>query len=165
MGSPLHPETLPEGQLPCDRVLDDGISVEYSLTGHAFVTIQRHADEAQLPFEEAVEQWIVKRWVGWVRSKLLEHFLGWRRWSGFKASDYGLLRRESVTHMVEQPVMEEVIQRLAQGGENLDIMDWAVQNGQDVEGVINLLDRININEKRRRLLTSHIRQFLETKFG
>lgn len=159
MASRSRAETLPEGVLACDRVLDDG-QVQYSLTGHAFIVMQRYADAEGLSFDVAAQQWTTRCWVGWVRSKLLEHFLGWRRWSGFKPRDFGLLRRESVLHMVDEETMQEVIDRLGDGGENLDIIDWAVANGKDIDGVIDLLDRININDKRRRLLTSHIQQFL-----
>ena len=160
-----HPETLPEGMLCCDRTLEHSQAAEYSLTGHAFIAIERYAVEQDLSFSHASEQWLTRRWTSWVRSKLLEHLLGWRRWSAFSVRDFALLRRESVLHIVQESVMEEVINRLANGGENLDIMDWAMHNDIDVDGVIHLLDRININEKRQRLLTGHIRLFLQAEKG
>jgi hypothetical protein len=154
---------LPEGRIECDLVRADGVTV-HSLTGHALCAIDRHKwIESQKSGRDlgysAVEDWIERYWKGWTRSKLIEHLYGWRCWGAFDERDFGLLSRETVEHHVPRTVLEEVAGILADGGENLDVISWALARDAAMEGILWLLDRIDINAKRHRLLTDHIRLF------
>ena len=154
---------LPEGELDCDRRRSDGVVV-HSLTAHALSAIDRHkwieSQKAGYDLGQgAAEDWIERCWKGWARSKLMEHLFGWRCWGAFEERDFGLLLRETVEHHVERPTLERVAEILAEGGENLDVITWALGEDEDLDGILWLLDRIDINAKRHRLLTDHIRLF------
>lgn len=159
-----QPEYLPEGHLPCDRVRKDDVVV-HSLTAHAIQALERHKwiESQKYGYDigyRAFEEWLRHCWGGWTRSKLLEHLYGWRCWGAFSESDFGLFSRSSVEHHVPQEVLQKVADLLAAGGENLDVLSWAIGEDHDVQAIMWLLDRIDINAKRQRLLTNHIRLFV-----
>jgi hypothetical protein len=165
IGGGSQAERLPEGQLPCDRERPDGVVV-HSLTAHAIQALERHKwIESQKAGgnvgSRAYDDWLDRCWKGWTRSKLLEHLYGWRCWAAFDESDFGLFVRSTVEHHVAREVLEQVAEILAGGGENLDVINWAVGNGAELDAILWLLDRIDINAKRQRLLTAHIRLFLQ----
>ncbi len=156
---------LPEGRLANDYERPDAVVV-YSLTAHALFALDRHKwIESQKAGRDlgraAVEDWLERYWKGWTRSKLVEHLYGWRCWGAFDEGDFGLLNRTSVEHHVTHSVLEHVATILAQGGENLDVISWALSLDQQLDEILWLLDRIDINAKRRRLLTDHIRLFID----
>ena len=155
---------LPEGTLCTDRVLADG-EVEYSLTAHALAELERHRwIESEKRGGDigirAYDHWIEHCWNGWVRSKLLEHMYGWRRWSAFKPDLFGLMRRGTVEREVPSSVLHRVAAILGQGGENLDVITWAVDGTDVLPNVLWLLEQIDINAARQRLVTDHLRLFL-----
>lgn len=160
---------LPEGQLPADRPGAEGITV-YSLTAHALYAIDRHKwieserNNRDLG-DAAVDEWIERHWRGWVRTRLMEHLYGWRCWGGFGEEDFGLLNRGTVEVHVSRHILEEIAGILAAGGENLDVITWALSSNQSLDPVLWLLDRIDINAKRSSLLTDHIRRFVERNRG
>lgn len=159
----MNATDLPEGVLDCDHTREDGLVV-HSLTAHALCAIDRHKwIESQKAGGDlghtAIEDWIERCWKGWTRSKLMEHLFGWRCWGAFDEKDFGLLVRESVEHHVERHLLESVAAILAEGGENLDVINWAIGQNLTLDGILWLLDRIDINAKRHRLLTDHIRLF------
>jgi hypothetical protein len=156
---------LPEGRLPTDRVRDDGVVV-HSLTAHALAAMERHkwleSEKAGRDLGEAsFSDWIDRFWKGFTRAKLVEHFYGWRCWGAFDEFDFGLLTRQSVEYHVSNAVLEKVAGILAEGGENLDVINWALSVHEPLDPILWLLDRIDINAKRHRLLTDHIRLFVE----
>lgn len=162
----IRKETLPEGVLPCDRIRPDGLVV-YSLTGHALQAIDRHkwieSQKARRDMGgEAVEDWLNYYWAGWTRAKLLEHLYGLQCWGAFGEEEYGLFKRSSIEHHIDETTLKHVANLLANGGENLDVIDWALATGQTLDAILWLLERIDINAKRHRLLTDHIRLFLYT---
>jgi hypothetical protein len=163
---PYHDDTLdlPEGILACDDIRTED-AVIYSLTGHALIEIDRHRwiESEQHGHDlghHADEHWMTHCWKGWVRSKLLEHLFGWRRWSAFGPDRFGLLVRGTVERMVSSDLLHQVARILAHGGENLDVIDWALEHDHPLDTVLWLLDRIDINAERQRLLDNHLRLFL-----
>lgn len=156
---------LPEGQLVIDRTGDDGVVV-YSLTAHALCAIDRHKwIESEKHGRDmdawAMKDWIDRCWKGWTRARLIEHLYGWRCWGAFDVEDFGLLSRQTVDFYVSRSILEAVADILAAGGENLDVITWALTVDQPLDAILWLLDRIDINAKRQRLLTDHIRLFTE----
>jgi hypothetical protein len=162
---PTHVTDLPEGRLPADWLRPDGVVV-HSLTAHALCAMERHkwieSEKAGHDLGEgAYRDWVDRFWKGFTRAKLMEHLYGWRCWGAFDEADHGLLARHSVEYHVNHGVLEKVATILAEGGENLDVITWALAVGQPMEPILWLLDRIDINAKRHRLLTDHIRLFIE----
>jgi hypothetical protein len=156
--------SLPEGDLATDQVRPDGVVV-YSLTAHALQAMERHkwieSKQAGRDLGVAVlHDWLDRYWIGWVRSKLVEHFFGIRCWGAFSERDFGLLIRSTIEHNVTDAIIRETCLILGNGGENLDVIDWAISNAADLNAVLWLLDRIDINARRQRLLTNHIRLFI-----
>lgn len=155
---------LPEGVLPTDRHLPDG-TVVYSLTAHALAEMERHrwieSERAGHDLgQETYHDWLRRSWTGWVRACLLQHLSGWRRWTAFSKRHYALFRRGSVERQVPTRILRSVADILVRGGENLDVLNWAVEQREELEAVIWLLERIDINAVRQRLLTDHIRLFM-----
>lgn len=156
---------MPEGQLPADRMRCDGVLV-YALTAHALYAIDRHKwIESEKNHRDlgdsAVDEWTDLHWRGWARARLMEHLYGWRCWGGFGEDDFGLLLRATVEYHVHRHVLEKVSSLLAAGGENLDVIAWALSTQEPLDPILWLLDRIDINAKRSHLLTEHIRQFTQ----
>lgn len=165
MSDPREPELLPEGVLATDRQRPDGIR-QFSLTAHAIQEMARHRwIESQKAGHDCGDQadhdWLALYWKGWARSKLLEHYYGWRYWSAFGSQQYGLFNRTTVEHAVPDDVLKKVAEILAGGGENLDVIDWALSQSCSLDPILWLLDRVDINAARSRLLTDHIRLFLK----
>lgn len=157
-------EDLPEGILPSDQVGDDGILV-LSLTAHALAAMDRHKwiDSERVGRDlgcKAYLDWVDRYWKGWVRSRLIEHLYGWRCWSAFDPRQYGLLARSSVEHHIPSATLRIMATILAEGGENLDVITWAMHQGEPLEPLLWLLDRIDVNANRSRLLADHIRLFI-----
>ena len=157
---------LPEGILPTDRVRPDGVVV-YSLTAHALHAVDRHkwieSEQARQDLgPSACVDWVNRYWKGWTRAKLIEHLYGWRCWGAFDDETFGLLSRQTVEYHVPRDALRQVATMLANGAENLDVINWAIGAEQDLDPILWLLDRIDINAKRQRLLTDHIRLFTES---
>lgn len=158
---------LPEGTLPTDRLGPDGVVV-HSLTAHALYAMDRHKwieseKRGRDVGEPIFKDWIDCYWKGWTRARLMEHLYGWRCWGAFEEDDFGLLSRATVDYHVPRLILESVAGILADGGENLDVISWAIANGHNLDQILWLLDRIDINAKRHRLLTDHILLFTERK--
>lgn len=161
------PEDLPEGLLACDVALADGTLV-HSLTAHALAAAERHkwieSEKARCDLgDPSLKDWVDCYWTGYVRARLMEHLYGWRRWSAFEDDHFGLLARSTVQHFLSREVLHQVALLLREGGENLDVISWATAAGHDLDAIIWLLERIDINAVRHRLLTDHIRLFIEPR--
>jgi hypothetical protein len=159
-----HLSEQPEGRLASDQLRTDGVVV-HSLTAHALQAMDRHrwieSEHAGHDVGDAVlGDWVDRYWKGFVRARLIEHLYGWRCWGAFDEADFGLLARRSVEYHVSTSVLQEVANILADGGENLDVVTWALARGEALDPILWLLDRIDINAKRHRLLTDHIRLFI-----
>jgi hypothetical protein len=154
---------LPEGELPNDYLGANGIVV-HSLTAHALFAIDRHKWIESEKYSrdvggDAVSDWLDRCWKGWARARLLEHLYGWRCWGAFGLDDFGVLIRETVDYHVPRGILLHVAEILAAGGENLDVISWAIANGENLDAILWLMDHIDINAKRQRLMTDHIRLF------
>ena len=163
-GRPPVVEDLPEGLLPADQVGADGTAV-LSLTAHALAAADRHkwieSERAGVDLgSRAYRDWIDRYWKGWVRSRLIEHLYGWRCWGAFDRRQYGLLARSSVEHHIPSATLRVMATILAEGGENLDVITWAMHQGKPLDPLLWLLDRIDVNAHRSRLLADHIRLFM-----
>ena len=126
-----------EEVLSADEVRDNGCTV-FDLTAHAIHALEAHKwlrseDEGRDLGWSAINEWLEHHYKGWARSKLLEHLYGWRCWGDFGEHHYGLFRRSTVEHNVPKQVLEKVAELLADGGENLDVITWALEEDRDLD--------------------------------
>ncbi len=95
--------------------------------------------------EYAVHCWVREHWSGYLRSKLLEHLMGFKYWSELDKGDFGLLKN---SFHDERTLLDCIIDRLKANQENLDILLWAQDWHICAERVINILEALDINSRR-----------------
>ncbi len=95
--------------------------------------------------DEAIRDWERRFWRLWLRDRWLEHLNGNRLWHELPARDFGLLCREFHRN---HALVERIVERIKQGGENLDILDWAIDEHLDVDDTIAILKVLDINSAR-----------------
>ena len=98
--------------------------------------------------EEAIRQWVRQHWHGYLRARWVEHLQGVCFWIELEQCDFGLLRREFHD---QKPLLDEILGRLKNGGENLPILWWAHDQGYDwdqVNRIINILTALDVNSAR-----------------
>ena len=79
---------LPEGPLAPDCMNEDG-DVIYSLGAHAVAEVGLWLTEEP---GKVWREWFASHWHGFVRSKMVEHFYGWRQWGCFPEHNFRCLR-------------------------------------------------------------------------
>jgi hypothetical protein len=94
--------------------------------------------------ESAIRSWVRQHWNGFLRAKWLEHLEGKTFWIELDQDDYGLLQER----FLDSSLIGEVVERLKQGQENLDLISWAIDSGQDVDELIDILEALDINSRR-----------------
>jgi hypothetical protein len=94
--------------------------------------------------EEALRCWARRYWRPFLRARLLEHLLGRRFWAELDRGegDFGGLAGH------EAGPGAEVLRMLRDGAENLDVILWARRAGADLEAVLRLLERADVNSRR-----------------
>lgn len=95
--------------------------------------------------EFALQQWVKKHWWGFLRARWIEHLHGARFWIELDQDDFGLVFRE---FHEQRQLLDEIVSQIKNGKENLDIVDWAVDNQLPAEIVYRILERLNINGHR-----------------
>jgi hypothetical protein len=100
--------------------------------------------------ESAIRCWVRHHWNGFLRAKWLEHLEGKTFWIELDQDDYGLLQDD----FLDSPLIDEVIARLKTGQENLDLVSWGIDTGQNVDDLIRLLEVLDVNSRRIECLFS-----------
>lgn len=95
--------------------------------------------------EHAISRWVREHWSGYLRSKLLEHLLGYKYWSELDKGDFGILKYRFQEQTI---LLDRIIDRLKANQENLDIILWAQDWNIDTDQVINILEALDINSRR-----------------
>lgn len=95
--------------------------------------------------EYAVNCWVREHWSGYLRSKLLEHLLGYKYWSELDKGDFGILKH---SFQEQATLLDCIIDRLKANQENLDILLWAQDWNVCSERVIDILEALDINSRR-----------------
>jgi hypothetical protein len=98
--------------------------------------------------EHAIQQWVRKHWNGFVRARWIEHMEGRRFWIELPREEFGLLKRRDVIEFGY--LLDEIIELVRCGAENLGIICWARHYKTDAEQVTvqHILNLININAHR-----------------
>ncbi len=95
--------------------------------------------------ECAIKGWVRQHWHGYLRARWLEHLRGHCFWVELDRGDFGLLQR-AFTHQHE--LLDQVVDLLKDGRENLGVIAWATQSGQPLPHVLAILEALDINSRR-----------------
>ncbi len=95
--------------------------------------------------EAALRQWVKQHWWGFLRARWIEHLHGARFWIELDQDDFGLVFREFHD---QRWLLNEIVNLIKNGKENLDILDWAQKNQISSDTVVRILERLNINGHR-----------------
>jgi hypothetical protein len=136
---------------PCTRVTADVVrpSVRMSVHDRGAVEAQRHkwieSEKAGRDLGEwAIRGWVRQHWNGFLREKWLEHLEGRTFWIELDHDDFGLLQRPFRNSLL----IGEILWRLKMGQENLDVLNWAIDERLDMEEVVEILETLDINSRR-----------------
>ena len=97
--------------------------------------------------ESAILCWIHEHWNGFLRERWLEHLHGRTFWIELDQGDFGLLQRE----FRDSPLIDHILHLLKAGQENLQVLNWAIDNKlsrDQVLEVIHILEILDINSRR-----------------
>ena len=92
----------------------------------------------------AIREWVRQHWNGFLRARWMDHIEGKAFWIELDQDDYGLLKYA----FLGDSLMTEVLDRLKRGGENLDLILWALAEGVDMEQLFEMLEVLDINSRR-----------------
>lgn len=92
-----------------------------------------------------VSEWYDRYWSIYCRHKCLEHLHGNRIWKEFDAEDFGLIEALLEEHDL---LLELILDRAMFGMENLDLIQWALDWGLPRDRVIDILERLDLNQAR-----------------
>ena len=95
--------------------------------------------------EQAVKEWVQQHWNGYLRARWIEHLQGARFWVELDQGDFGLLQRRFHD---DQVLLDQILDRLKQGQENLDIILWALDTLLPMKPVLEILQNLDINSRR-----------------
>jgi len=92
----------------------------------------------------AIRDWHEKYWRIFRRQCWIEHMYGEKYWIELDHHNFGVLKNIQMDTMI----MNSVLERLKQGGENLDIINWAKQENIPDNEIIRILTILNVNSSR-----------------
>ncbi len=95
--------------------------------------------------ESSVRQWVKEHWHGYLRARWVEHLQGKCFWIELDRGDFGLLQREFQN---QRDLLDRILDQLAAGKENLDVLAWAVSNNIPTESVNEILAALDVNSRR-----------------
>ena len=109
---------------------------------HRWIESEKHGQDLG---ERAILEWYRRYWRAWVRHCHLEHLGGRRCWREFQDYDFG-----SLYSLILQGdlLVDRILDRLGEGCENLDVLEWAGEWGLPMERVIDILMQVDINRAR-----------------
>lgn len=95
--------------------------------------------------QSAIEDWYRKFWKKYCRARRIEHLSGEQQWLEFDEREFG-----QMYEMIQagNPQLDDLIHRIEDGWENLQFMLWMHQERktrEEIDGIIDLLEIININ--------------------
>ena len=94
--------------------------------------------------EWAIRCWVREHWNGFLRARWLEHLQGRNFWIELDHNDFGLLQRA----FQDSTLIEDILAMLKSGLENLNVLNWAIDNGLAMDEVLEILEMLDINSRR-----------------
>ncbi len=116
-----------------------------SLYREADIEMKRFQKESLWGPEAAAEEWNRKHWWEWARKRWLEHIKGETFWIELGESDFNLVNKGISS---DSYLLEQILGKLEIGKENLNIINWAVDLGADMDEVVEILGKLNLNRSR-----------------
>src|SRR5579883_970159 len=95
--------------------------------------------------ESSVRQWVKEHWRGYLRARWVEHLQGKCFWIELDRGDFGLLQKK---FQAQRELLDLILNQLAAGKENLDVLDWAVANNISTDSVHEILEALDVNSRR-----------------
>ncbi|MCX7935543.1 MAG: response regulator, partial [Planctomycetota bacterium] len=95
--------------------------------------------------EAAIRDWHKRYWRIFLRERWIEHLQGKAFWVELDNDDFGLLTRKFCHN---EALVQKIVERLTAGGENLDVIQWAVNEKINIHDVIEILKILDINARR-----------------
>jgi hypothetical protein len=95
--------------------------------------------------EASVKRWVKEHWRVYLRARWVEHLQGKCFWIELDRGDFGLLQRKFQT---QNELLDLILNQLAAGKENLDVLCWAVANHISCESVNEILEALDVNSRR-----------------
>jgi hypothetical protein len=129
--------------------MTDNSGVQLSVHHYGEVEAQRHkwieSEKAGRDLGEwAIRCWVREHWHGFLRARWLEHLYGRAYWIELDHDDYGVLLRK----YQDSPILPDVLNMLKVGLENLNVLNWAIDNRVQMAEVIDILETLDINSRR-----------------
>ena len=95
--------------------------------------------------EGCVKRWVREHWRGYLRAKWVEHLQGKCFWIELDRGDFGLLQRK---FQAQTELLDIILNQLAAGKENLDVITWAIHNKIATDPVSEILEALDVNSQR-----------------
>ena len=95
--------------------------------------------------EACVKRWVKEHWRGYLRAKWVEHLQGKCFWIELDRGDFGLLQRK---FQAQGELLDVILNQLAAGKENLDVITWAIHNKIATDPVSEILEALDVNSQR-----------------
>ncbi len=95
--------------------------------------------------DNAIASWYSNFWRGFCRECYIEHLGGKTFWTELDSGDFGLLKHQFHDNM---KLVEQIVDIFKRGGENLDVVNFALKNELDIQEVLDLLKVLDINARR-----------------
>jgi hypothetical protein len=112
---------------------------------------KQHADKHKWYLSEAakhdmgaaaIEDWLDRFFPQYARERLIEHIHGRYLYEEFNVQAFNLVQ---VFTFRTPTLREQVVDLLCKNKENLDVINWAMDHGKDVEEVIKFLELVDVN--------------------
>ena len=95
--------------------------------------------------EPAIRQWVKEHWSGYLRARWVEHLQGKCFWIELDRGDFGLLQRK---FQAQTELLDVILNQLAAGKENLDVIRWACDYQIPIDPVLEILEALDVNSSR-----------------
>jgi hypothetical protein len=92
-----------------------------------------------------IYRWVQDHWNGFLRARWIEHLQGKKYWLELDRNDFGLLQHEFTG---EETLLDRILERMKEGKENLDVINWALDWGLSLDRVRFILERLDVNSRR-----------------
>jgi len=112
---------------------------------------RQHADKHKWYLSEAakcdmgaaaIEDWVDKHFPQYARERLIEHIHGRYLYEEFNEQAFNIVQ----AFTFRTPTLrDQIVDLLCRNKENLDVINWAMDDGKDVEEVIEFLTLVDVN--------------------
>jgi hypothetical protein len=97
---------------------------------------------------KAIAEWFKLHWKEWFNAHWVEHLQGKRFYDGFAESEFNITTSSPEGDSELTSKIVEFLQQSGNMSENLGIVLWSAEFGKDMNQVMKVLRKIDINSKR-----------------